>query len=101
MEKLEFTVSMCLQLVEICLKKLNFRDHLDDICQAIKLLLTSILIQRRELEGWPNQETKQTNESNAIDVVLSGIRNRLTNDLFPNMSSYQESDLDLGRELKV
>ncbi|KAJ7339375.1 hypothetical protein OS493_005769 [Desmophyllum pertusum] len=100
MEKLEFTISMCLQLVEFCLIMLNLLDHLDVICQAIKLLLTSILIQRRELEGRPNQETKHTNESNAIDVVLSGLRHRLVLDLSPNMSSYYNSD-GLARELEI
>ena len=38
----EFTVSSSLKLVEICLENLNFRDGIDLICLAIKLLFSCI-----------------------------------------------------------
>ncbi len=100
MEELEFTISMCSKLVETFLKNLNFRDHLDVICRAIKLLLTSIQRQRRETVGRPDEEKRQAVESDTINKLLKSLRSTLVADLAPSMSSYYKSD-SFARELEV
>ena len=100
MEKLDFAISMCSKLVELFLKKLNFRDHLDVICRAIKLLLTSIQRQRRETVGKPDEEKRQAMESDTINKLLRILRSTLVIDLSPTMSPYYKSD-SFARELEV
>lgn len=96
----KFTVSVCLQLVEVFLKKLNFRDHVEVICQTIKLLFTCLYAHRREFEENPGQEKIQKNESIVINKLLKSLRDRLSKDLGKEMSSYYKSD-NLARELSV
>lgn len=91
---------MCLKLVEICLKKSTLKDNLDVICQAIKLLFTSICRQRREVNESVDQDKRQDSEENSISQLLMSLRTRIVNDLFPTMSSYDGSE-SLRRELLV
>ena len=100
LKKVEFTVSLCLQLVEVFLKKLNIWDHVDLICHTIKLLFTCISRQRREFEEKPDQEEGQLNESKTIDMLLRSLRERLSNDLSHTMSYHHKSER-LARELSV
>lgn len=97
---LEFTTLLCLKLVEICLKKSTLKDNLDVICQAIKLLFTSICRQRGEVNESVDQDKRQDSEENSISQLLTSLRTRIVSDLFPTMSSYDGSE-SLRRELLV
>ena len=97
---LEFTTSLCLKLVEICLKKLTLKGNLDVIGQAIKLLFASICRQRREVNESLDQDKRQESEENTISQFLMSLRTRIVSDLSHTMSSYSRSD-SLRRELLV
>ena len=100
LKEVEFTVSLCLQLVEVFLKKLNIWEHVDLICHTIKLLFTCISKQRREFEEKPDQEEGQLNKNKIIDRLLRSLRERLSNDLSHTMSYHHKSE-HLARELSV
>ncbi|PFX19442.1 E3 ubiquitin-protein ligase RNF213 [Stylophora pistillata] len=97
---LEFTTSVCSKLVEICLSKLKLGDYLDVICQAIKLLFTSICRQRREVIEGVHQDKRLESEDNSISQLLKDLRTRIVDDLLPSMSVCYRSE-PLARELLV
>ena len=100
LKEVEFSVSLCLQLVEVFLKELNICDHVDMICHTIKLLFQCIRKQRRLFEEKLDQEKGQLDERKTIDRLLSSLRDRLSRDLYHTMSSSPKSE-HLARELSV
>lgn len=84
----------------ICLKKLTLKDNLEVICQAIKLLFTSICRQRREVNESVDKDKRQESEKNSISQLLMNLRTRLASDLSPTMSTEYRSE-SLERELLV
>ena len=96
MEESEFTSSMCLKLLEICLKQLTFWEHTKVNCLLIKLLLTSIQRQVGRSDG----EERETKEENLIKKLLKLLKSSLRIALPPSMSNYYKSDI-LLRELEV
>ncbi|XP_022796392.1 E3 ubiquitin-protein ligase rnf213-alpha-like isoform X2 [Stylophora pistillata] len=100
LKEVEFSVSLCLQLVEVFLKELNICDHVDMICHTIKLLFQCIRKQRRLFEEKLDQEKGQLDERKTIDRLLSSLRDRLSRDLYHTMSSSPKSE-HLARELSL
>ena len=100
LKEVGFTVSLCLQLVEVFLKMLSIWDQVDLICHTIKLLFTCIREQRREFEDKPDREKGQLNERKTIDRLLRSLRDSLSSDLSHTMSHHHKSEL-LARELTV
>ena len=90
---------MCLTLLEVCLKKLKFKDHINIICMLIKLLLTSIQRQRQEKSRRPNDTKGQATEEEIITKLLKSI-SELLSELPSSTSSFYKSDT-LMRELEV
>lgn len=91
---------MCLKLLEICVKKLNFREQLETVCLLIRLLLTSIKCQRKQGAERSSEEENQAKEEEVIKKLLKILRNELMNGLPPSMSNYYKSE-SLLRELQV
>ena len=100
MKKLEFTTSICLKLVEICVKKLNFRDQLEIVCLLIRLLLTSIQRQRKGMAESSSEVENKTEEGAVINKLWKILRNELMCVLPPSMNYHYRSD-SLLRELQV
>ncbi|XP_022800357.1 E3 ubiquitin-protein ligase rnf213-alpha-like [Stylophora pistillata] len=96
----EFTISICLQLVEVFFKKLNFMDHIEVICQTMKLLFACIYAQRMEFEEKLDKEKSRENESKIINKLLKSLGDRLSIDLNKEMSSFYKSK-NLARELSL
>lgn len=97
---LEFTTSICLKLLEICVKKLNFRDQLEIVCLLIRLLLTSIQRQRKGMAESSSEVENKTEEGAVINKLLKILRNELMCVLPPSMNYHYRSD-SLLRELQV
>lgn len=105
----EFTVSASLKLVEACLEKFLFRDDIDLICLAIKLLFSSLRQWRNDAVDAGDSETvdgeNQTDERESLkkDCVrkfLKKLGSKLKGELaFLMPDDYQ--DVALSRELKV
>ena len=91
---------MCLTLLEVCLKKLNFKDHIDIICMLIKLLLTSIQRERQEKSRRLNETKGEATEEEIITKMLKTLRSKLLSELPSSMRSFLKTDA-LMRELEV
>ena len=99
-KKLEFTTSMCLKLLETCLKELKFRDDLETICMLIKLLLTSIQRQRQQIARSSDDKEREKKEREVLSELLNILKKRLLIELPSSMERYYKSEL-LLRELEV
>lgn len=102
-DKLEFTTSVCLRLLETCFEELTLREHLELICLLIKLLLTSIQRQRIETTRLPDDTEYQeqlVKETEIIQKLLKTLRTKLTTEFSSTMSNYYQSEF-LLRELSV
>lgn len=97
---LEFTSSVCLRLLEICVKRLNFRDQLEIVCLLIRLLLTSIQRQRKGIAESSSEVENKTEEGTVINRLLKILRDKLMNVLPSSMAYYYRSE-SLLRELQV
>lgn len=97
---LEFTTSVCLRLLEICVKRLNFRDQLEIVCLLIRLLLTSIQRQRKGIAESSSEVENKTEEGAVINRLLKILRDKLMNVLPSSMAYYYRSE-SLLRELQV
>ena len=97
---LEFTTSVCLRLLEICVKRLNFRDQLEIVCLLIRLLLTSIQRQRKGIAESSSDVENKTEEGAVINRLLKILRDKLMNVLPSSMAYYYRSE-SLLRELQV
>ena len=97
---LEFTSSVCLRLLEICVKRLNFRDQLEIVCLLIRLLLTSIQRQRKGIAESSSEVENKTEEGAVINRLLKILRDKLMNVLPSSMAYYYRSE-SLLRELQV
>ena len=91
---------MCLKLLEVCLKQLNFRHQIEVICNLVKLLLTSIQRQRQEKVKRADNMERQGKEEEIINNMLKILRGKLMNELPPTMSNNYQSESFL-RELRV
>ena len=100
MKKLEFTTSICLKLLETCLKRLTFRDHLETICMLIRLLFTSIQRQRHHMASMGGDNGGEIKEDEVFNKLLRVVRDHLISDLPSTMSSYYRSNI-LQKELEV
>lgn len=97
---LEFTTSVCIRLLEICVKRLNFRDQLEIVCLLIRLLLTSIQRQRKAIAESSSEVENKTEEGAVINRLLKILRDKLMNVLPSSMTYYYRSE-SLLRELQV
>lgn len=100
MKKLEFTTSICLKLLETCLKRLTFRDHLETICMLIRLLFTSMQRQRHQIASMGGDNVAEIKEDEVFSKLLKIVRDHLMSDLLQTMSCYYRSDT-LQKELEV
>lgn len=99
-ETLEFTTSACLKLLEICLKDLTLRsEQLEVICVLIRLLLTSIQRQRKQMARSPSDQEYQAKEGKVISQLLEFLKAKLGGEL-SKMACYNESKV-LLTELQV
>ena len=96
----EFTSSICLKMLEICVRKLNFRDQLEIVCLLIRSLLTSIKCLRKQVAERSTEEEIQAKEGAVISKLWNILRNDLMNGLSPSMSDNYKSE-SLLRELQV
>ncbi len=100
----EFTVSSCFKLAEICLEKLHFRDDIDLICLAIKLLFSSMQLWRNvtiDSQSDDKENKIQEKESQECIRKLSrklGSKLKVTLDIYMP-DNYQS--VALSSELKV
>ena len=99
-KSLEFTSSVCLKLLEICVKKLNFREQLETVCLLIRLLLTSIKCQRKQGAERSSEEENQKKEGAVIGELWMILRNDLVNGLPKSTFDYDKSESCL-EELQV
>ena len=100
-ETLEFTTSACLKLLDICLKDLTLRsEQLEVICVVIKLLLTSIQRQRKQMARSPSDQEYQAKEGKVISQLLEFLKAKLGGELSAKMACYNESKV-LLTELQV
>lgn len=105
-EVAEFTVSSSLKFAEVCLDGLHFRDGIDLICLAIKLLFSSMQQWRKcvvdsetdEKENKPQEKGSQ--KDYCIHQVSKKLGSKLKRELHNEMPDYYKSDA-LSQELKV
>lgn len=105
-EVTEFTVSASLTVAEVCLDNFSFKEGIDLMCLAIKLLFSSI-------QQWQNDaiDSQTEDEENKTDgrkylkkeyvrKLTNQVLSKLKSSLSPDMSGYYRSDA-LSRELEV
>ncbi len=105
-EVAEFTVSTSLNLAEVCLEGLYFRDGIDLICLAIKLLFSSIQLWRNSTadsqtdDKENNAQGKGSLKEYYLHQLSKKLGSKLTRELHHEMPDYYKSDA-LPKELKV
>lgn len=104
MEVAEFTVSASLKLAEVCLENLSFRDGIDLICLAIKLLFSSIQQwQNCPLDGENDDKVNKADaflKEDCVRKFSEKLVSKLKRVLYYDMPENYQSDA-LKRELKV
>lgn len=102
----EFTVSASLKLAEACLEKFYFRDDIDLICLAIKLLFSSIqqwqndAIDSGTADSGNKTDERESSKKDCIRKFLKKLGSKLKGELDIYMpDNYQ--NVALSRELKV
>ena len=102
----ECTVTASLEVAQICLDNLNFREDIDLMCLAIKLLFSSIQQWRTyAMDSQTNDEEKKTDgreylKEECIRKISEKVASKLKRALPPDMPEYYRSDA-LSRELEV
>jgi len=105
-EVAEVTVTASLKVTEVCLENLNFREDVDLICLAIKLLFSSIQQrQNHAMESQTNDEEKTTDgrddlKEECVRKLSEKVGSKIKRALSPEMPEYYRSDA-LSRELEV
>lgn len=102
-KKIEFTTSICLKLLELCVRDLSFRNNLEIICLAIRLFLKSVQKQRKHIKRGSSDKGDHVKESECdklLSTATKFVRDRLMKDLYSRMTPHYDS-MDLIKELQV
>ena len=102
----EFTISASLKLVDVCLGYFTFRDGIDLICLAIKLLFSSIhqwhsgTIDSQTDDKEHKADERESLKKNCVHQVSKKVGSKLNTELDFQMTDYYKSDA-LLREFEV